>query len=180
MIMQVLLMNSGELIDSDDALNYTLQAALQLVEDYLAEFAQSPSFREQIQLVFGDNIDEDAINVLRQQWLLSQFTIPPIQILNQGQLNGAFGAFAKSTNRIYLSQEFVEQNSHNLEVIADLLIEELGHAIDFQFHPHSETQGDEGELLSALVRGVELTEEEILRIQYLLNKSGCARRDSLG
>lgn len=45
------------------------------------------------------------------------------------------------------------------------LLEELGHGVDWKLHPSLDTLGDEGEIFSDLVRGVELSESELQRIK---------------
>ena len=89
--------------------------------------------------------------------------LPNIEIRSASEINGANGAFAGDKYTIYLAQEFINENVDNLSAITAVLVEELGHAIDWQLHPNLDTRGDEGELLSAVVRGVELSESEIIR-----------------
>jgi hypothetical protein len=89
--------------------------------------------------------------------------LPTISIRTANELGGAFGAFASSTNTIYLSDSFLSNNLENIEAITDVLLEEIGHSIDAQLNVE-DTIGDEGELFSNLVRGIDLSEPEFQRI----------------
>ena len=77
-------------------------------------------------------------------------------------LGNARGAYASSTNVIYLSDQFVETASpQQLEAV---VLEEIGHFVDAQVNT-TDTVGDEGELFSALVHGVSLSPSELSRIK---------------
>jgi hypothetical protein len=77
-------------------------------------------------------------------------------------LGTAKGAYAISTNKIYLSDAFISSASQqSLEAV---ILEEFGHFVDAQVNA-TDTLGDEGELFSALVRGVSLSAAELGRIQ---------------
>jgi Ca2+-binding RTX toxin-like protein len=77
-------------------------------------------------------------------------------------LGTANGAYAISTNKIYLSDTFVETASQqSLEAV---ILEEFGHFVDAQVN-QTDTAGDEGELFSAIVRSVNLSAAELSRIK---------------
>lgn len=73
------------------------------------------------------------------------------------------GAFAAESNTVYLAEDWVKEQS--VGAIFDVLLEELGHAIDDQINPISDTPGDEGAIFSALVQGKQLTAETLLALQ---------------
>jgi hypothetical protein len=77
-------------------------------------------------------------------------------------LGNARGAYANSANVIYLSDGFVETASQQ-DLVA-VVLEEIGHSVDAQVN-REDTPGDEGELFSALVRGIKVSEPELERIQ---------------
>ncbi|MCA2642153.1 FG-GAP-like repeat-containing protein, partial [Microcystis sp. M087S2] len=100
---------------------------------------------------------------LRNQWQSRNFSqLPPIEVLSGEVLGTAKGAYAVSTNKIYLSASFL--NTAAPAAIVDVIVEEIGHFIDAQINS-SDTPGDEGQLFSALVRGESLTEAEIAAIR---------------
>jgi hypothetical protein len=68
--------------------------AVQSVQDYLAQFAAKDDFESLIESIFGTKIGADAI---RQQWLSGDFSlIPTIEVLSNGELGTANGAYAAS------------------------------------------------------------------------------------
>ncbi|MFN9398502.1 MAG: beta strand repeat-containing protein, partial [Dolichospermum sp.] len=87
--------------------------------------------------------------------------LPQIEILDSSILGNANGAYASSNNQIYLSANFLATST--AEAISAVLLEEIGHFIDAQIN-QIDTPGDEGEKFSALVRGQNLTTQELDRI----------------
>jgi hypothetical protein len=63
---------------------------------------------------------------------------------------------------LYLSESFFA--SASLDALVAVILEEIGHYVDAQVN-RVDTVGDEGELFSHLVRGVNLTEAELTYIQ---------------
>ena len=87
---------------------------------------------------------------------------PQIEVVSGDVLGTANGAYGISTNRIYLSDRFVSVASQ--QSLDALILEEFGHFVDAQVNA-TDTPGDEGELFSALVRGVNLSAAELSRIK---------------
>jgi hypothetical protein len=94
-----------ELIAEDAKLLGTLDLVTQLAYHTLTSLAVDKRFIEVITESFGDHIDAEAVENLRQQWAKGDFTeLPKVQILPAASLNGARGAFSSDTNTIYLSK----------------------------------------------------------------------------
>ncbi|MFM1842280.1 MAG: hypothetical protein RLZZ490_1016, partial [Cyanobacteriota bacterium] len=132
----------------------SLQSVLVNAIQSLADFAADPLFAQHFRLVFG-------IEISSQQFLQIIEDLPEIAILPDEVLPGAFGAFSVQTGTIYLSESAVNGDSGRLQAV---LLEEIGHFIDAQVNT-METLGDEGELFSAIVRGVDLSPTDLGRIQ---------------
>ncbi len=99
---------------------------------------------------------------LRQQWKSRNFSqLPEIEVVNSSVLGSANGAYAISTNKIYLSESFFASASS--DALVAVVLEEIGHFVDAQINT-VDTVGDEGEYFSALVCGVDLTTQELDRI----------------
>jgi subtilisin family serine protease len=157
---------------------HTLEQALLAARGLLASFIHDPDFSQKAALIFGTGVDVEALRGFVEELVKADFSassiegsasnntsiLPRIEIRSASEINHARGAFAGATNTIYLSEEFLEENNANIEAIAAVLIEEMGHAIDFQVNA-SDTQGDEGELFADLVRGVVVSEGELQRIK---------------
>ena len=143
-----------------------LEQTLLNTQELLGAFILDVQSLHKLQLVFGDDVDlAQAVSIVQDLTQSDSVLLPRIEIRSTSEINGANGAFAGDNYTIYLAQEFIEQNAENAAAITTVLLEELSHAIDFQLHPHGDTRGDEGELLSALVRDVALSTGDIQRIQ---------------
>ncbi|MDD1474933.1 hypothetical protein MEO41_27225, partial [Dolichospermum sp. ST_sed4] len=92
--------------------------------------------------------------ILRLQWLSGDFSqLPQIDILDSNILGGANGAYASSTNKIYLSANFVVTST--AETLVGTLLEEIGHFVDAHINL-SDSAGDEGAIFAELVQGYSL------------------------
>jgi len=78
------------------------------------------------------------------------------QKINDQKINGAY---AGENNTIYLAEEFLRENINNPIAVTEVIIEELGHALDWKLHPE-DAEGDEGAIFAALVTG-ETPDEQI-------------------
>jgi Ca2+-binding RTX toxin-like protein len=144
-------------------MNSSLLPLLPAVYDILFDFAQSDGFWANWQTAFGASFDIIKATELRQQWQSRDFSqLPLIEVVSGEVLGMANGAYSSSTNKIYLSESFL--NTGAPAAIVDVIVEEIGHFIDAQINS-SDTPGDEGQLFSALVRGEVLTEEQIAAIR---------------
>jgi Ca2+-binding RTX toxin-like protein len=157
-------MNAEILLDGSQL---TLGEAIVTAQDWLTAFANSETFLPTVNLTFGNHFDAKKLTKLRQEWAAKEFnSLPTIEIRTATELNGANGAFAAATNTIYLSQDYIVENSDNLQRIVDVLLEEIGHAVDAQINS-VDAPGDEGAIFSALVQRVELDQPtlEVLKAE---------------
>ncbi|MGB7414712.1 MAG: hypothetical protein WA902_10950, partial [Thermosynechococcaceae cyanobacterium] len=87
---------------------FSLASALELTHEYLASFAASDTFTEDLTTAFGSAFDTTTAATFQQQWLAGDFsTFLTIEVISSAQINGAYGAYAQATNQIYLSAEFL-------------------------------------------------------------------------
>ncbi|AFY73019.1 VCBS repeat-containing protein [Synechococcus sp. PCC 7502] len=133
------------------------------VQNILQGFAQE---RDRFYSIFGQAFGSDfnitLAETIRSQWASGDFSqIPTIQILDSG-MNGALGAYAASTNTIYLSEGFLALATP--EQLTAVILEEIGHYVDAQVNT-TDTPGDEGEYFSRLVLGQSLSVAELTRIK---------------
>ncbi|MFN9671124.1 MAG: endo-1,3-1,4-beta-glycanase ExsH, partial [Microcystis sp.] len=141
----------------------SLLPILPAVDDVLFNFAQSDGFWANLETAFGTSYDVVKATELRQQWQSRDFSqLPEIEVVNSSVLGSANGAYGISTNKIYLSESFFASASS--DALVAVMLEEIGHFVDAQIN-RVDTVGDEGELFSHLVRGVNLTEAELTYIQ---------------
>jgi len=133
-----------------------LRSAIADVVQSLGAFAADALFTEKFKLVFGTEMTPR-----RFRALTSASARPPIEVVEDGVLGMAIGAFSAQTGKIYLSQSLVDGDGALLRAV---LLEEVGHYLDSVVNA-KDTPGDEGELFSALVRGVSLSTTELSRIK---------------
>lgn len=125
-------------------------------------FASDTGFSHNMALAFGEGIVTEPLHTA---WLAGDVSnFPQIDILSGTEINGAKGAYAGATNRIYLSGEFLSVNKANPEAIASILLEEYGHRVDAVLNS-SDAPGDEGAIFSALVQGQVLSNEQLQQLK---------------
>ncbi len=140
-----------------------LNTALSLVYNQLNAIALSPDYWTIFNAVFGTNYNTILAATLQQQWQAKDFSgLPPIEILSSEVLGSASGAYAASTNTIYLSEDLLAAATS--EQVVAVLLEEIGHYVDAQVNT-TDTFGDEGAYFAAMALGRALSAEEILRLQ---------------
>ena len=143
----------------------TLNQAEQEVFTKLSEFASSQDYNTKMNLAFGTQWNVEQAQGLLQEWAASNFSnIPKTEILYGEDILGANGAFSGETNAIYLSNSFLNQNADNPDVVTSVLLEEIGHAIDFRINK-TDAAGDEGDIFSRLVRGEVISAKEFLELK---------------
>jgi hypothetical protein len=151
-----LLVKANSIIEQN--LLLTLEQAVLRAQEQLQVFASDSEFGQKIELAFGSEVNAEE---LRKAWQAGDFSqLPRIEIRSATEINGARGAFAGANNTIYLSQELIVENSNNVNAVIDVLLEEIGHFVDWQINV-ADTLGDEGAIFSALVRGEVLDEAEL-------------------
>ncbi len=186
------LKEQGQILDLSGASNTSrvLEPAIALVQESLANFALSPNFSTSIATAFGEGASaQQALSVINN-WLAGQGSIE-LEILARGELNSS-AAFNSATNTIYLDSAFVESNASEPEIIASVVLEELGHYLDSQLN-HEDAPGDEGAIFAALVRGDSLESRQLAALKveddsttinrngqnYLIEQSGLSMGEGL-
>ncbi|UJS05451.1 FG-GAP repeat domain-containing protein [Cylindrospermopsis raciborskii] len=140
-----------------------INQALSLVYTQLSYFSESSNYYQVLSTAFGNNYDRDIAEKLKLHWQQVNFTqIPQIEILDGGILGSAYGAYARETNKIYLSRNFVTNNT--AEVIGRVILEELGHFVDGQLNVE-DSEGDEGAIFAELVVGNSLDDQALRKLR---------------
>ncbi|MFY7798296.1 MAG: DUF4114 domain-containing protein [Dolichospermum sp.] len=153
--------NYGLLLN-DDKDQSIITSALELAKNQLYSFANSSDFQTKMQLAFGVAVDSNSFQIA---WQNQDFSvIPNIQILSGAELCGAIGAYAQATNTIYLSQDYLNQNSNNIASITSLLLEEIGHAVDAKINI-LDASGDEGAIFSGVVQSKIFEPEQLQQLK---------------
>jgi uncharacterized delta-60 repeat protein len=137
----------------------SINSALTLAYNQLSTFAGLDDFWGRFDTAFGANYDRTMALTFQSQWLAGDFSLfPQIEVLDSSILGDANGAYATSTNQIYLSNSFLANSTP--EAISAVLLEEIGHFIDAQINL-SDSVGDEGEIWSNLVLNKPMTAAQL-------------------
>jgi pimeloyl-ACP methyl ester carboxylesterase len=111
-----------------------------------------------LNVAFGTGYNQDLADQLLAHFEQNNFTnAPNIKLVSGQSFNGAY---AKETNTIYLSQEFVVDNLGNISAVTGVLLEEFGHYFDSRINVQ-DAAGDEGDIFSRLVRGEVIDDGEL-------------------
>ena len=144
-------------------MSLVIDSAFRLFFGQLGVFANRDDFWSLFDVAFGKDYNRAAALRLRLQWQSGDFSnAPEIEVISRSILSSANGAYASSTNMIYLADAYVSDAT--TEALVGTLLEEYGHFVDAQVNL-VDSGGDEGELFSALVRGVSLSAAELSRIK---------------
>ncbi|MEG4484552.1 hypothetical protein [Microcoleus sp. D2_18a_B4] len=145
----------------DSSVDLVTGQAMSEVYGDLSKFAADPDFAAKLNVAFGENWDAAAAKALAEGWFQGDFSdIPPVKVVSSAEIGGANGAFAATTDTIYLSKEFLAGNAGNPAAVADVLLEEIGHSVDSRLNV-TDSPGDEGAIFAAVVQGKELSEGEL-------------------
>lgn len=145
----------------DSSVDLLTGQAMSEVYGDLSKFAARPDFVAKINLAFGENWDAAGAKALAEGWFNGNFSdIPSVKVVSSAEIGGANGAFAAATDTIYLSKEFLAENTMNPAAVADVLLEEIGHSVDAWLNV-TDSQGDEGAIFGAVVQGKEVSEGEL-------------------
>jgi Ca2+-binding RTX toxin-like protein len=129
------------------------------VYDLLTDFAHLDNFWGLFETAFGTQYDRSVAEGLRSEWLAGDFgDFPKVEVVSGQVLGTANGAYAASTNTIYLSDWFMATAGR--ESLEAVLLEEYGHFVDAQVNS-SDSPGDEGAIFAALVLGKNLSDAEL-------------------
>ncbi|MBD2221761.1 VCBS repeat-containing protein [Calothrix sp. FACHB-1219] len=132
---------------------------------YAAGSIFKSDFAANAQIAFGDAFDVNQAEALGAEILGGNYgLLPDLQFLSDANMNGALGAYANSTNTIYINRDFLTQSSDNPIAIAKILVEEAGHFLD-AYASDIDSPGDEGEILTDLISGQQLTVDELTQLR---------------
>ncbi|MBD2279535.1 bluetail domain-containing putative surface protein [Aphanizomenon flos-aquae] len=155
----ILLNNSFEIRFPN--LDSILNQALQNTSGYLRQFRFDAGYTQKLETAFGNDFNRSVANQIFDKLAQGDFSgIPTIEIVNRNDINGANGAFAIATGKIYLAADFISQNAQNVNAVAAVLLEEYGHYVDSRINT-KDAAGDEGDIFARLVQGKSLSQQEL-------------------
>jgi Ca2+-binding RTX toxin-like protein len=134
--------------------NSLLSQAQSQAQIELQKFAQQPDFIAQLQVAFGDRFDSNLALDIASQFRSGDFSlIPDLRILSNGELGDANGAYAGDLDEIFVSSDFLAQHPDDVNAVAEMLLEEIGHKLDRLLNGNVDSPGDEGAIFRLLATG---------------------------
>ena len=119
------------------------------------------NFISNAEIAFGESFDIEKAQALGYDILTGKSGVfPDVEFLSNAEMKGALGAYAESTETIYINSDFIINNKDNPSVIGKVLVEEKGHFIDAYASP-VDSAGDEGEILAGLVAGESFNSDKL-------------------
>jgi hypothetical protein len=116
-----------------------------------------PDWVDQLLPTFGNEVDRNIAAMIAQSVLSGQLQLQSlVKVIPAQSMGGLESIFDASTNTIYLSEEFVNRNSAQPDVMAQVLLEAFGHYLDTQLNT-TDAQGDEGQMFAAIAQGTLLS-----------------------
>jgi Calpain family cysteine protease len=148
-------------INSGSRCSNIISDAMQSTQASLQEFAAKSDFAASMNTAFGNS----DVSKLQQSWSKGNFgDLPQIKISGELDVISANGAYASKTDTIYLSQSFVERNARNIGEIKSVLLEEIGHAVDFRIN-QQDAIGDEGAIFQRVAQGFSISDSELASLR---------------
>jgi serralysin len=136
-----------------------------IIDNYLItslkDLLNDPNLATKIKLIFGDRTNIIEVESLIKN-IVEKRQLPEIAIVTAATINGGNGAFDRTNNKIYLSEEFLAQS--NSDAISNVILEEVGHYLDAQLND-IDTPGDEGAMFAAIAQGRELSASELTALR---------------
>jgi hypothetical protein len=128
----------------------------------LRHFAEQDEFLAQLHVAFGDMFDPQIAEGIASQLQTGDLSLlPKIQVLTEGELGTANGAYAEALDTILVSADFLERAEDDVNVVAELLLEEIGHKLDCLLNGYVDSPGDEGAIFLLLATGYPLSEHTL-------------------
>jgi Ca2+-binding RTX toxin-like protein len=134
----------------------------------LKDFTSQADFIDRLRVAFGSTFDESiALGIASELQSGHLSAIPEIQVLSGGELGTANGAYAAALDRIFVSADFLAQHVSDIDAIAELLLEEIGHKFDQLLNGGVDSAGDEGAIFRLLVTGQSLSAENLAGLRAI-------------
>jgi Ca2+-binding RTX toxin-like protein len=140
--------------------NSLLRQALAQASATLQQFAHKSNFLELMRVAFGNSFDSMVASGIALRLRSGDFSlIPDIQVLSGGELGSANGGYAADLDKIFVSSDFLAR--HDVNAVAELLLEEIGHRVDQLLNGAVDSAGDEGDIFRHLVMGRALSAQAL-------------------
>ncbi|MEH2241399.1 S8 family serine peptidase [Nostoc sp.] len=139
---------------------------------YTAASIFNPNFAANAQVAFGEAFDVSKAQALGADILGGIYgVLPDVKFLSNSEMNGAFSAYAKSSNTIYLNSVFLTQNASNPTAIGKVIVEETEHFLDVYASP-IDSPGDQGDIFARLTNNEKISNEVLKALNSVIDSRG--------
>jgi hypothetical protein len=120
-------------LSSSSHLQNTVTQVCSKLERFLCAIASNGTMLRAIRATFGDRVNRDKLESLRQDWETHCFeSLPQIEICDSEEIHGLNSLFSPHRQTIYLAQEYIcWKSTQTCDIIATLL-EAIGCFIDYE------------------------------------------------
>lgn len=134
-----------------------LASAIDEVKSTLSELGDREDIDEILGVSFGVSSDDPEVADLLTDFGAADFSdLPQIDVLTEGELGSALGAYAAETDTVYLPDELLRSGDVNR--VADVLLEEFGHGLDARWNV-VDSPGDEGKIFTLSLKELFVPED---------------------
>ena len=134
-----------------------LEASVFEARNQLEIFANGEDFFNELNQAFELDVSSTEAKAVIED-LASGETMPELEIVSASELDNANAAFGEET--IYISEEFLSDNSDSPDAVEGVLLEEIGHFVDGKLSDN-DSPGDEGDIFAQVVQDENLSEAEL-------------------
>jgi hypothetical protein len=146
--------------------NFLLDRGFAQAIAQLRHFAEQDDFLAQLHIAFGDNFDPQIAEGIASQLQAGDLSlVPKIRVLTEGELGTANGAYAEALDTILISADFLDRAEDDINAVAELLLEEIGHKLDCILNGCVDSPGDEGAIFLLLATGYPLSEHTLAELR---------------
>jgi hypothetical protein len=133
------------------------------VNNSIQQFFSNSDYLTGLQTAFGTSINIEAATEIADRYRMGgSIELPEFKILSSEVLGNIQGGFDTANNQIYLAQNLID--TQNIESIAEVAIEEIGHYLDTKLNTQ-DAAGDEGQIFANLVKGMALTPSQLAEMR---------------
>ncbi len=157
----------------DSAAKIQMEQALSTVDRLVGESIAAGKFEAVLQEVMVDGTETDPSQTpMRSAELMNELTTTGLQLTvelrSDADMQGHLAAYAPEGHAgnevIYVNQDWLAAGAGQAW-ITQVMLEELGHALDQRLNPGQDSAGDEGELFAARMLNWDLSDEQVQQIR---------------
>lgn len=131
-----------------------------LKQTFTAHAQDALKFHSLFKAVFGEDIDANQVESLRQDAVEGRYDwLPVVKWVSAEEMPQGYGAYHEASDTIFMNEAYRDTG-----IARKTFVEEVGHALDARLNT-VDTTGDEGEHFELSLSGVPVSEQRLAEIQ---------------